>query len=291
MEETSEGNTPIPPQQRTRQRRNQQFEGLEEYNFQVDSRTGWRTYPLKSHGNLRHPASSASSSSAPQWDPHDDWKEKVVNSDFFSSEEAFSACRQLNSLAIDLVCTQIHLPHATFPHAQSSHSAHSTFITCSSLAQGQGLSAQNTISHPRMINHFAPHLTRNTSTRSFSPSSPLSLSSSTPRPDLLSPTPSIHCKDPRKGGSFPEHLSSTRYEPKRIELNRILVKPQNQGIDDQEDIEEIGVKPLIHSAYDSAESIATPPDSDLEDEQLRMMLASPLYTEVSGKLDAECVQK
>ena len=31
---------------------------------------------------------------------------------------------------------------------------------------------------------------------------------------------------------------------------------------------------LIHSAYDSAESIA---DSDLEDEQLRKMLASPLY--------------
>ena len=34
---------------------------------------------------------------------------------------------------------------------------------------------------------------------------------------------------------------------------------------------------LVHSAYDSAESIATPPDSDLEDERLRTMLASPLY--------------
>ena len=66
---------------------------------------------------------------------------------------------------------------------------------------------------------------------------------------------------------------------------------------DQDDIEEIGVKPmsysqsLIHSAYDSAESIATPPDSDLEDEQLRKMLASSLYTEVSEKPDAESVQK
>ena len=52
--------------------------------------------------------------------------------------------------------------------------------------------------------------------------------------------------------------------------------------DDHDDVEEIGVKPLsysqtlIHSAYDSAESIATPPDSDLADEQLRKMLASPL---------------
>ena len=51
-----------------------------------------------------------------------------------------------------------------------------------------------------------------------------------------------------------------------VELNRILVNPQNQTIDDQDDIEEIGVKPLsysrslIHSAYDSEESIATPPN-------------------------------
>ena len=49
------------------------------------------------------------------------------------------------------------------------------------------------------------------------------------------------------------------------------------------DFEEIGVKPLsysqslIRSAYGSAESIATTPDSDLEDEQSRKMLASPLY--------------
>ena len=47
---------------------------------------------------------------------------------------------------------------------------------------------------------------------------------------------------------------------------------------------------LAHSAYDSADSIATPPDSDFEDGQLRMMLASPLYTKVSGKPDAERVQ-
>ena len=100
--------------------------------------------------------------------------------------------------------------------------------------------------------------------------------------------------------------------------------PRKQRIDDQVDIEEIGVKPLswsqslIHSAYGSAESIATAPDLDLEDEQSRMMLASPLKIrereenegqarayhsereslmihscrpDVSGKPDAECVQK
>ena len=52
-------------------------------------------------------------------------------------------------------------------------------------------------------------------------------------------------------------------------------------MDDQDNVEEIGAKKLsysqslIHAAYDSAESIATPPDSDLEDVQLRKMLASP----------------
>ena len=71
----------------------------------------------------------------------------------------------------------------------------------------------------------------------------------------------------------------------------------NQEIDDQGDIEETVVRPLsysqslINSDYDSAESIATPPDSDLEHEQLRKMLASPHCTEVSVKLDAESVQE
>ena len=38
--ETSEGNTPTQLVQRSRQRRHQQFEGLEEYNCQVDAQTG-----------------------------------------------------------------------------------------------------------------------------------------------------------------------------------------------------------------------------------------------------------
>ena len=37
-------------------------------------------------------------------------------------------------------------------------------------------------------------------------------------------------------------------------------------------------QPIAASTYDSAESIATPlPESDLDDEQLRALLASPLY--------------
>ena len=83
------------------------------------------------------------------------------------------------------------------------------------------------------------------------------------------PRPVVHASIyPRQDGTSTEFHSSTgyepkRYEPKRIELNRILVNPQNQMIDDQD--EEIGVKTLscsqslVQSAYDSAESIATPP--------------------------------
>ena len=62
VKETSEGNTPIHLGQRPKQRRNQQFEGLEEYDCQIDAQTGWRTYPSKSQGNLsRNPTHSSSS--------------------------------------------------------------------------------------------------------------------------------------------------------------------------------------------------------------------------------------
>ena len=84
--------------------------------------------------------------------------------------------------------------------------------------------------------HFAPHSTLNTSTSSLSPTSLVLLSSSSTNSDLLSTHLFIHCEDPRQDGTSTEFQSSTVYEPKRIEPNRILVNPQNQIIDDQDDI-------------------------------------------------------
>ena len=81
VKETLEGTTPIHPIQRTRQRRDQQCEGLEEYDYQVHPRTEWRSYPSKSQGNLRHPTSSSSST---QWEQYHDWS-KSWNSWRFSS--------------------------------------------------------------------------------------------------------------------------------------------------------------------------------------------------------------
>ena len=86
---------------------------------------------------------------------------------------------------------------------------------------------KKTFTHPRVMFHLAP--------------------SSSPNPDLLSTHPLIHCEDSRRDGTSTEFHSSTGFDPKRIQLNRILVNPQNQIIDDQDDIEEIDVKPVSYS--------------------------------------------
>ena len=118
-----------------------------------------------------------------------------------------------------------------------------------------------------------PHSTLNTSTSYFFLTFPVLHSYTSPTPDLLSTHPFTDCKDPRQDDISTEYQNLTGHEPKRIELNRTPFSLSNHVLDDYEDIEEIGIKPLsysqslIHSAYDSAESIAAPPDSDLEDEQ------------------------
>ena len=69
-------------------------------------------------------------------------------------------------------------------------------------------------------------------------------------------------------GPVAETHSPTGYEPKDLteEGNSILVKPM------------LFHKPGMTSTDDSAESIATHPlESDLEDDQIQNMLASPLY--------------
>ena len=159
-------------------------------------------------------------------------------------------------------CLQIHLPHATSSHAQSFHSTNNMWLKAQVVFFE--LRSQNT--------HFihASWLTL-CCTRHRAPTSPVLFSYTSPTPCLLSTHPLIHCEDPRQDGTSSEYQPLKGYEPKRIELNRTLFNLCNQEIDDQDDIEEIGVKPmsysqsLIHSAYGSAESIATPPDSITKD--------------------------
>ena len=59
-ERTGEANSPIHPS-----RHDQQYEGLDEYNYTVDPRTRWRFYPS---------TRSTTSSSSAHWEQHDNWK-------------------------------------------------------------------------------------------------------------------------------------------------------------------------------------------------------------------------
>ena len=49
---------PIPRDQQSQQRRGQAFEGIDEHDYRVDSRTGWRFYNSEAQGNLSHSSSS-----------------------------------------------------------------------------------------------------------------------------------------------------------------------------------------------------------------------------------------
>ena len=131
------------------------------------------------------------------------------------------------------------------------------------------------VTHPHVMVHLLLHATLSTSSPSLSSTSLLRTQTCCPRIQLSAKS---HGRRAFLRNTPPAQVMSR----KRIELNMILVKPQNQTFDDQDDFEEIGVKKLsysqsfAHSAYDSAESSATLSDSDLEDEQLRAMLTSPL---------------
>ena len=120
--------------------------------------------------------------------------------------------------------------------------------------------------------------------------------------------PYVPCDVPRQSGGSTQIQSLTGYEPKSVEIDAIdteAIEPEDLeprrieldrkfGTDPyqrqerfmrnsvSEDMDEFGkvgaemsyFQSQMHSDYDSAESMA---DSDLEDGELRKMLASPLY--------------
>ena len=61
---TGSGNKPMLPGQQVRQRRDQQFEGLDEYDYRLEASAGWRYYP----SSTTHSSSSSSS----RWQPSTD---------------------------------------------------------------------------------------------------------------------------------------------------------------------------------------------------------------------------
>ena len=86
----------------------------------------------------------------------------------------------------------------------------------------------------------------------------------------------------------PETL--TGYEPNSIVDNQIINEQEDITCSEDNQITEIGgqVKSLsynqslLSSTQDSIESITTPQEADMDDEQLRTLLASPLYLQERG---------
>ena len=124
------------------------------------------------------------------------------------------------------------------------------------------------------MSHALTHFTRSTYTPS-SPSSPILAS-------RLAVTSSTQCEDPpppQKRGSSPELPPPTGYKHNRIVHNQIVDDQENMSFTE---IEDRGKslsynQSFLSSTQDSAESIATPPEADFDDEQLRILVASPLF--------------
>ena len=126
----------------------------------------------------------------------------------------------MNSLAIDGVCRQIHLPRAAFSHAQSLHRSHSTDDMCALLKEleGSSLSCVANIgqSSTRHISSCASHHNEHQHTLSLTHILCYCRASS-PNPDMLSTSesspvstcPLIHCEDSRQDGTSTEIHSST----------------------------------------------------------------------------------
>ena len=106
---------------------------------------------------------------------------------------------------------------------------------------------------------------------------------SSPFPESVFQQPEQPCEDqrPQKSGALTELPPFTGYEPNRIVEDRDYMHFTGDG--QFTELEVLRVRPLsfnqsiIASTYDSVESIATHPESDLDGEQLRALLASPLY--------------
>ena len=103
-------------------------------------------------------------------------------------------------------------PHCTCSYTQSLLVAHRTHLSFT-LAQAQGCVR---VIHSFIHTPWVIFLRSVALWRSLSPMSPLFLSSSTTRPDLLSPTPLTSGKDPRQDGSSTEHHSSTNYAERNV---------------------------------------------------------------------------
>ena len=132
--------------------------------------------------------------------------------------------------------------------------------------------------HPRRAMSYT---LQNPTPRTSTPSSPF--------PEPVFQHSEQPCQDlpPQQRGALTETPPLAGCEPNRIVEDRDYRHFTGDGQFTEH--EDLRVRPLsfhqsiIASTYDSAESIASPPESDFDDEQLRA-LASPLYSQERGAI-------
>ena len=119
---TQEEYRAIPSSQQIRQRKGQQFEGHEEYDYAADPKTGWRFYK-GSRANLQTASSSSST-----WD-QTHWKTSNWNSQHSSRSDdviilrvrTSFGCLERNLQPTDGVCQQYTHKYSTYRVAQHDH--------------------------------------------------------------------------------------------------------------------------------------------------------------------------
>ena len=87
---TGEGNKPIPLAQQVRHRLDQQFEGLEEYNYRLEPRTGVRFYPSS---RTTHSSSSTHWQQSSHWKSNRKWDSWQTSS---WTEQYFLLCSEMS---------------------------------------------------------------------------------------------------------------------------------------------------------------------------------------------------
>ncbi len=165
VKKTQQEYKPIPLDQQSRQRRGQAVEGIDEHDYRVDLRTGWRFKKAESQGDekLEFLAFFAV-------------RELVILSEFRTN----FGCREINCPMTDGRCDQNTHSHSMNRCAQCSSTSHCTvwslFITRTCLAHGSSfkdLCAKNILSSTRHVsfqttfipkplssqNHFHPKTT------------------------------------------------------------------------------------------------------------------------------------
>ena len=156
--------------QQVRQRKEKQFEGIEEYDYAVDPQTSWRFYK-ESRWNL--PTASSSSSN---WD-QTDWKTSSWNSQhssrsddlwFFLRVRTIFGCLVKNLQTTDGVCEQYTPKYSKYRVAQHDHISSRKHAWLKLERSGLHIFVSYNNCHPSVMSHSMPHLTLTTSTNSLS---------------------------------------------------------------------------------------------------------------------------